>query len=303
MFEDHDNLTIIAADGRYTKPAEATGGRIQIDSGQRFDYLLTTKSEEELRKLNKTNFWIQLESRYRPVNLTSYAILSYEDCETPTQPIPSSPPAETPLLITNDIQDWMEYTLQPIKPNNFPSLDQVSRTVIMASAQRQFVNTIEWTINNRSWTEVDEHLGDTSVNDTSFDTGTPYLVSIYENGNAAVPEFSQIKDNNGYDPDLNVFAAEVGEIIDIVIENQPNNKSGGFDIHSWHIHGGHIYDLGSGPGSYDAVENEKRFKTYNPVMRDTTMLYKYTTTDGVNTLPAFTSQGWRAWRLRVDDAG
>ena len=51
-FEHHDNLTVIAADARYTQPAYTD--RIQVGAGQRFDYLLQTKTVEELKHLNMT---------------------------------------------------------------------------------------------------------------------------------------------------------------------------------------------------------------------------------------------------------
>ena len=93
-------------------------------------------------------------------------------------------------------------------------------------------------------------------------------------------------------------------MIDIVLLNEPDGQVGGFDLHPWHIHGGHVFDLGSGPGNYDAAKNEERFaKGFKPAQRDTTVLYKYTSTDGIGTLPPYSIQGWRAWRLRVQDAG
>ncbi|GAM83067.1 hypothetical protein ANO11243_010530 [Dothideomycetidae sp. 11243] len=132
MFEDHDNLTVIAADGSYTKPADADG-RIQTGSGQRLDYLFTTKSEAELKQLGKTNFWIQMETRYRPVNITSYAILSYTDCAGCDTNTPNAPPSTPPLTITNEVQNWLEYTLESLTPNNFPPSSEVNRTSASAA--------------------------------------------------------------------------------------------------------------------------------------------------------------------------
>jgi L-ascorbate oxidase len=80
---------------------------------------------------------------------------------------------------------------------------------------------------------------------------------------------------------------------------QSNNlPTGGFDIHPFHAHGGHYWDLGSGNGTYNAAENEKKLAGYNPVKRDTTMLYRYATSGVLNT-----TAGWRAWRIKVDDTG
>lgn len=55
---------------------------------------------------------------------------------------------------------------------------------------------------------------------------------------------------------------------------------------------------GDDSGTYDVNENEARLEGTSPVLRDTTMLYRYDlkTTPGLNA-------GWRAWRLRVDQPG
>jgi L-ascorbate oxidase len=85
----------------------------------------------------------------------------------------------------------------------------------------------------------------------------------------------------------------------VLNHRQSNNlPTGGFDLHPFHAHGGHYWDLGSGNGTYDPVENEKKLAGYNPVKRDTTMLYRYATSGALNT-----TAGWRAWRIKVDDTG
>ena len=73
---------------------------------------------------------------------------------------------------------------------------------------------------------------------------------------------------------------------------------GSVDVHPFHAHGAHYYDLGSGNGTYDPVANEEIIKGLDLAQRDTTMLYKYSekTTPGID-------MGWRAWRLRVTEPG
>lgn len=53
-------------------------------------------------------------------------------------------------------------------------------------------------------------------------------------------------------------------------------------------------------GTYNATDNEVRFRDYTPARRDTTMLHRYATSG----VPQ-TTAGWRAWRIRVteDDVG
>lgn len=301
-FEDHPELLVMAADAKYTKLTNTD--RIQIAGGQRYDFLLRTKTEDELRRLGKTAFWIQLEGRYRPINVTSYALLSYTTDHVVNQTTALAPPAKAPLTIPNMVQDWLEYKLEPLKPNGFPSADEVNRQVILTSAQLLAMSGVFASVQNHTWTESNEHLGNTSFDDRNPTVGTPYLVDIYKRGDTAIPDYeTTVQKYGGYDPNLNVYVAKVGEIIDIILVNEPNGLAIGFDIHPWHIHGGHIYDLGSGPGTYNATANEERLDGYNPVLRDTTMLYKYTEGEYVGENKNYTSQGWRAWRLHVQDAG
>lgn len=300
--EDHENLTVIAADSRYTQPSETD--IIQIGSGQRYDFILQTKTEEELQSLGKSLFWIQLETRYRQQNNTFYALLSYETDDGFNDTIPSAPPLEKPVYIPYSIQNWLEYTLEPLEDNNFPTADQVSRQVFLTSAQILGKSGAFWTVNNHTWTEDDERQNGTPYNSRTKSADTPYLVQIYEEGNKAIPDYNNaVQKHDGWDPRLNVYAARVGEVIDIILVNEPNGQAGGFDTHPWHLHGDHAYDLGSGFGSYNATENEIKLKGYRPVLRDTSFLYKYTAGDDASPGHAYASRGWRAWRLRVSNPG
>lgn len=94
--------------------------------------------------------------------------------------------------------------------------------------------------------------------------------------------------------------ADSVQVLEIIIYNQPSlvKNNFGLDYHPFHAHGGHYYDIGSGNGTYNATENELKLQNYNPVLRDTTNLYRYTTKQTVDS-----DAGWRAWRLRVEDAG
>lgn len=254
---------------------------MQIDSGQRFDILLQTKSQQELRRSNKTSFSIQFETRARPKTVVSYAVLAYG---RPDTTLPSTPP----LSLPQDVANWLEYSLEPLVPNNFPSAAEVTRTVHLKSMHIDKGAT--WSINDASWREAD--------------ASSPYLVSIYENGQAAIPSYDEAIKNGGHDPVLNAYPARIGEVLEIIFENEPYPSDGSFDVHPWHAHGGHFYDIGSGTGLYNATANEEKLKGYNPVMRDTTMLYKGL--PGANLTgagPPSQYQSWRGWRLRVENAG
>ncbi len=245
--EDHDNVSVIAADAGYVQPTETD--HIQIGSGQRFDFLLRTMSESELRRSGKSNFWIQLDTRLRPVNVTSYALLSYNTSLNIDHTVPTSPPTQPPLNITNEVQDWLEYALQPLQPNDFPTAAEVSRQVVLTSAQLLANNYLYWSANNRTWAESNEHLDDTPYNTTTPSVGIPYLGQRLPKRRGRYPRLStqQSSSTAAGTRKLNVYAAKAGEVIDIILVNEPNGLFGGFDAHPWHIHGGHVYDLGSGP--------------------------------------------------------
>ncbi|KAL9619040.1 MAG: hypothetical protein Q9160_006295 [Pyrenula sp. 1 TL-2023] len=306
-FQDHTNITVIAADASYVQPAETD--RIQLGSGQRFDLLLQTKTESELQSLGKSLFWIQIDTRYRPINSTAYALLSYKTItNTPSlnHTIPSSPPSTPPLSVPTDFQSWLEYTLSPLTPSSFPPSTSVSRHVYLSSAQLTSPSGLFFSVQNRTWTESNQHLNATPFSQTIPSTGPPYLTDIYRRGQAALPNYTlATTHHSGWDPTTNTYPAQTGEVIDIILINQPDGLPIGFDLHPWHVHGGHVWDLGSGPGEYDAGANEERIRAlgWEPALRDTTMLYKYTESELVGEGKNYTSQGWRAWRLRVEEPG
>ena len=126
------------------------------------------------------------------------------------------------------------------------------------------------------------------------------MVAIYEQGPSAMPNYTAALNNDGWDPKDFTFPAKLGEVLEIVWENTGSlvANGGAVDYHPFHAHGRHYYDIGSGNGTYDPVANEEKLKGYNPVLRDTTNLYRYEsiTQSGADA-------GWRAWRLRVENAG
>lgn len=275
--EDH-LLTIIQADGSYTQPHETSF--LQITTGQRFDVLLHTHSAPL-----KSQYTIQIESRERPTVTRGFAILNYG--VKPVNPV--YPPADPPLTLPPTSTSFLEYELRPFRQSdidNFPTAAEVTRRVIMTVHQHALPGQggqLIWLENNFSWTE-----------DVPKE---PYLVSLYKDDGVEFPSMERALKNNGLDLVSGAFPAEIGEVLEIVIQNT-GADSGGLDTHPWHAHGSHYYDIGSGSGTYNAAMNEVRLIGMQPVKRDTTVLYRYatSTTNG-------TDAGWRAWRLRVTEPG
>ena len=295
--EDHDNLTIIEADGEYTKPWSTD--HVQLGSGQRFSLLLQAKTAEELQAINKTQFWLRYENRDRPTNVSGYALLQYQTTEQQIIPLPQELPKLSPIKLPVDrsnITTWSEYSLSSLDEKSvqgFPRLPEVTRTVYITMRQvirdgfynGSFHGIVQWAQNDLVYqTESSEH-----------NTTVPYLVQVYETGQT--PNYTAAVANGGWDPNDNnhAFPALVGEVLDIVWLSN-SGPTGGWDFHPMHAHGSHYWDLGSGNGTYNATENEKHFKNYTPAKRDTTMLHRYAAKGEIET-----TAGWRAWRIRVTE--
>ncbi|TVY83420.1 Multicopper oxidase aurL2 [Lachnellula suecica] len=271
-FEDHD-LEIIEADGHYTQPYNTS--YLQIGTGQRFSALLRTRPNPE-----KSTYYLQVESRERPTLTRGFAVLNYGLKPT----IPFLPPNDLPLTLPNTTRGFLDYELHPLSPpKDFPTAEEVTRRITMTVHQRVLGPTI-WVQNDYPWTETFPQ--------------EPYLVSLYNNNSLEFPSMERALANDGIDPISRAFPAQIGEVLEIVIQNTGADK-GGLDVHPFHAHGAHYWDLGSGNRTYDQASNEVKIQEHgHPIQRDTTMLYRYatTTTNGTN-------MGWRAWRIRVTEPG
>jgi L-ascorbate oxidase len=197
--EGHDDLAIIEADGSDTQQFGVD--HLQVAPGQRFSVLLKTRSAEEVK--NQTNYWIRYENRERPANISGYALLSYD---IPGSELPSDLPSKSPVTLPTVIYNWLEYSLQPKKAENFPRA--ATRTIKIVTHQAgiyqnsTFKSQLTWQQNGETW--VPEKVQ------------VPYLVSIYLNGESAIPDYDAALQNGGWDPKNLAFPAKMGEVIDIV---------------------------------------------------------------------------------------
>lgn len=226
-FEEHDNLTIIETDNSYVYPVETE--YMQIDSGQRFSFLLKTKSRKELDSLpqgKRSTFWIQFETRQNDRVVTAWALLRYNLTQTPEEykgrkpkPYPPNPEPTTsvpsssnptthpsndtiptsPLLsLPTDPATWLEYTFQNPPFAGYdppPTASEVTRRVVISTLQ--FLNTTTnrtlMVSNNASWFDGPP-LGPS--------THTPYLVELLQQGtiNGHVPDYERAQIQNSGDP-------------------------------------------------------------------------------------------------------
>lgn len=298
-FENHTELDIIAADGDYTKPSRVHV--VQIGSGQRYDVLFKSKTCDELRQLRKLDYYMQVERR-EDTNITSYAVLRYKNSCGPDAMFEdrlslARNPTTSPVNLPPTINGYLDYALTPLRDDgNFPQANEVTRRVIINVQQVKRGYQL-WTLNNNTWTE---DAADPLPHTTPFE---PYLVALYRNQTQYLPNYNASLLNGGLDPSTRTYPAKIGEVIEIVFQNLGSvdyngTSNGSLDIHPWHAHGSHYWDIGGGDGAWSPATAEKQLAGTVPVRRDTTMLYRYNET----TDPGAKS-GWRAWRLRIDQPG
>ncbi|UNI15593.1 L-ascorbate oxidase [Purpureocillium takamizusanense] len=286
-FEEHNDLKIIAADGHYTKPHSVE--LLQMGSGQRLDALFEAKTCEELRKLDRLDYYMQLESRDRTRVVRTFAILRYENnCGFPEhvpQRVPETAnPDKAPLTLPPTINGYLDYALRPLdmedsETNRAPTAAEVTRRVILKVQQIQNQYAI-WQVNNESWSE---HAASPLPHTTPRE---PYLVALYRNRSEYLPDYDAAVANGGLDARTQTYPARLGEVIEVVWQHLgardlQQNRSGGagrsgtLDTHPLHAHGVHYWDMGGGDGAWDEATAEARLAGSEPVRRDTTVLYRY----------------------------
>lgn len=226
---EHENFTIINADGHYTKPYPEKF--MQISTGQRFDVIFKAKHAEELQ--GQTDFLFQFETKDRPAVYYGYGVLRYAG----GTPSITKGPDKPPMALSNATYAWLEYSLEPLKQNNFPTADEVTRRVTIYDRQ-VLTHTDIWRLSDNQWNV-------STIYDTPGDR--PYLVNIYEKGPDAIPDYQAALDNKGWDPVTYTWPAKIGEVLEIIWVNTGSlvENNGGVDYHPFHAHGGHYYDIGS----------------------------------------------------------
>ncbi|KAI0552292.1 Cupredoxin [Xylaria curta] len=300
-FENHTNLQVIEADGHYTKQYPVDF--LQMGTGQRFSTLLATKTCAQLQALGKLDYYMQLESRDRSSVVTNYAIIRYDGSKCSPAinsskahvPTNANPPTK-PITLPPTVNGYLDYKLQPLEPNDFPTAAEVTRRIVI-NVQQVVDRFYLWEDNGVAWTED----GSDPLNHTT--PYKPYLVALYQNQSAYLPDYAAAVANGGLDPKTKTYPAKLGEVLEIVLQNvgsitYDGSPAGALDTHPWHMHGKHYYDAGAGEGKYDPSVAEAKLKGTTPVQRDTTMLFRYNATTAANEV-----RGWRAWRVRVEAAG
>ncbi len=320
-------MKIIEADGGYVEPLETFF--LHVASGQRYSVLITAKSEKDRnddKKNGISKYWLQGATVERATRHTVLAAFYYDD----VAPLPNEvAPADTQRQISGkytsdsvfqskltgltfptfvredyDLRPWTKYT-------NFPGRESVADTIIINSVEAQVdasgktISTadagwwspkyvVQWFMNDRTWSGPRSNY--------------PTLNAFYDLADRNLEAREYIPNDDGYaspkhyDSVNNLYAVQMGDIIDVIIHNGVKDYSAS-DAHPYHWHGAHYWDLGHGPGSYTDQardDNDKAIKEgkRTPLLRDTSVLYRYHKNDARGG-----ADGWRAFRMKVTSPG
>ncbi|EGG05707.1 uncharacterized protein MELLADRAFT_48734 [Melampsora larici-populina 98AG31] len=282
-FEDHPHLEVIGVDGGYVKAAKTD--HIEVHSGQRYSFLLKTKSEAKLKALNgKRDFWGRIESKWRPAKVHGAFVLRY---------------AETNSLdlshTTNDLDLKLNTSLPDVDVQasisiNSPTTSEVNRRIIISGQQlKSPEGTIKWFVNGKSYVETEPQL--------------PFLVRAYTTG--LKPDYEAASKNNGFDPTVGAYPIKLGEVVEMVFLNLASTTNVS-EAHPWHLHGQAAYVVGNGLGAFSDEELAKQeaARKHQPIARDTQMVFAGKgATYSNTTVPTGTQTGWMVLRMKAETPG
>ena len=170
---------LIEVDGHYVSPVWVD--HLEIHTGQRYSVLFQSKTDQQLsidRINGKTQYWIQFETRSRALITTAFAVLAYDDADTPDL---FTQPSSNPLVLPAEsfTAGWLEDELHslPERPydDSCPELSEVTRRIVINVQQVQNGTGLMWHQNGAPWFER-------SVEE-------PYLVSLYKNIRENFPDY------------------------------------------------------------------------------------------------------------------
>ncbi|KAG0142157.1 hypothetical protein CROQUDRAFT_110037 [Cronartium quercuum f. sp. fusiforme G11] len=330
-FEDHPDLQVVAVDGGYVKAVPTS--HIEIHSGQRYSFLLKTKTQAELDKLGgKREFWARVESRWRPARVSGAFVLRYEDDSVDSTKrlkagvehaknsssshltqgshvrydIQSSSQSSQQVSrkVVPQLADFRKLVPLPDEGEEwlgdlFEPLDPNERAPLASEVNRRII------ISGQQLTSADGHIN-WFVNGKSYietEPELPFLVRAYTTG--LKPDYAAAAQNNGFDSTLGAYPIKLGEVVEMVFLNLASTAMVS-EAHPWHLHGQAAYVVGHGLGAFSDKELAKQEgqRKHQPIARDTQMIFAGKGASYSNTtVPTGTQTGWMVLRIKTETAG
>lgn len=194
---------------------------LEIQVGQRYSVLIET-----LPNPPKTDYYWRLRTMWRPTRVNGSALWRYDESaessayqqDGPVSLDPTPVDLNQTVLLANETFGWVSDNIRPWNKSDYPpSQAEVTRTIVLNGQQLVDAKGFRWSVNNE-------------LNNSTMPM-VPYLVQFYqEDPSQRNPNYSTALQNGGYDPGSNTYPAEIGEVLDIVIENRAGPTSGMVEV-------------------------------------------------------------------------
>jgi len=254
------------------------------------------------------SYYWRIRTMWRTKRVNGSALWQYDEAAPSTAYVQAGPVsnATTPtdlnmtVLLPNETFGWVSLDIVPhnktIKP---PTQAEVSRTIYLDGQQLVAGNGFRWSVSNFLYNPT------TNLYNGSNAPTMPYLLGFYtEPESERKANYTAAKAYGGYDPGSNTWPAQIGEVLDLVIQNVAGPTSGLVESHPWHAHGQKYWDMGAGMGnfSYAALNASLAARTGIPFQRDTSIAYSGPGESYNNSMIGDkASGGWRLLRINVTD--
>ncbi|XP_059455381.1 laccase-15-like [Corylus avellana] len=257
------NLTVVGADGAYTKPI--TTNYIMITPGQTMDVLVTTNQSRSLYYIASTPY---ADTTAPFDNTTTTAILQYNGNYTRPSSIPFPPlPAYNDTVAAGNFTTRLRALASKEHPVNVPKT--ITTRIFIAVSVNQLICP------NASCSGPDGNRLSASLNNISFLTPSIAVLQAYYKGLngvfggdfPSVPpylfNFTGDVGNNTLYPSQGTKARFIkyGEAVEIVFQG---TNVGAAENHPMHLHGFSFYLVGTGLGNFNNVTDPANFNLIDP---------------------------------------
>uniref|UniRef100_A0A0A0LZW2 L-ascorbate oxidase n=1 Tax=Cucumis sativus TaxID=3659 RepID=A0A0A0LZW2_CUCSA len=268
-------LLVVEADGNYVQPFLTSD--IDIYSGESYSVLINTDQKPS------ENYWVSLGIRGRdPKTPPGLTILNY--LPNPVSKLPTSPPPETPKW--NDYDRSKNFTFQILAAMGSPKppLKSTRRIFLLNTQNKMNGGYTKWAINNVSLAlPSTPYLGAIKIglNHTFDQNPPPETYPEDYDINKPPPNRNTITGNG-------VYRFQIGEIVDVVLQNANTLNDKHSEIHPWHLPGHDFWVLGYGEGKFSSAADETKLNLKNPPLRNTVVIFPF---------------GWTVLRFVADNPG
>lgn len=309
--ESH-SMTVVEVDGYPTEPYSTSS--VDINSGQRVGVLVT---------LDKTpgDYVISFKTRTRKAVRTANALLHYLESAAPlmsrsqADAVTVAHPDWNNHSFTRDFQNSIQglysgnTALSPVPPDS-----EVERRFVFLTTH-EYVEEDEYSNTKHSITSIDDAVGSGENRPEKFCSSDKFSGNHKNVWMLGRTHFKKSKTpvlgmlHYGIDVDelreeRGHYEVEIGKTYDIVVNHYPNCFKS-CDTHSWHLHSGHFWSLGTFSGKWTGSDAQlAALNVANPPMRDSVS----TASEGdenhkLDASDPFQPCGYTVLRFRVEHAG